>query len=256
MPPLPQPSRPQSPAARRNGAGQPPAPRRDEARDVISVSEVHVVPIDELTPDPVNARLHPERNLEAIKASLRRYGQRKPLVVNRRTGVVEAGNGTLAAARALGWTRLAVSYVDDDPVTAAGYGLADNRSAELAQWDFEVVARLDKLLAAEEGGDAMIGWSDRDLDDIRDADWTPPPPPTGDGGSGRGRAGAGRAGRDPGERTVEFGAGTWALLGEVADALAADRGDGERPEPAAAVEEVCRDWLAARAGIFEESEES
>jgi hypothetical protein len=73
------------------------------------------VPCCELLLDPANARRHPEPNLEALKGSLRVYGQRKPVVVNRRTGTIEAGNGTLQAALALGWSQLAVVYVDDDP---------------------------------------------------------------------------------------------------------------------------------------------
>jgi DNA modification methylase len=102
------------------------------------------VPLADLVLDPANARKHPEDNLEAIKGSLVVYGQRKPVVVNKRTGAVEAGNGTVAAARALGWTHLAAVFVDDDSATAAGFSIADNRSAELATWDQEA---LDKLLA-------------------------------------------------------------------------------------------------------------
>jgi len=37
------------------------------------------------------------------------YGQRKPVVVNRRTGIIEAGNGTLEAAVSLGWSHLAAT---------------------------------------------------------------------------------------------------------------------------------------------------
>jgi len=59
------------------------------------------VRVSDLTLDPANARRHPTRNLEAIKASLRFYGQRKPLVVRREGLVVEAGNGTLEAAKLL-----------------------------------------------------------------------------------------------------------------------------------------------------------
>ena len=93
------------------------------------------VPIDSIDADPANARVHPTENLEAIRASLRVYGQRKPIVVNRRTGTVEAGNGTLAAARMLGWKFIAVVFVDDDSMTAAGFAISDNRTAELAGWD-------------------------------------------------------------------------------------------------------------------------
>jgi hypothetical protein len=82
------------------------------------------VPIGDLLPDPASARRHPDKNQAAIKASLAVYGQRKPVVVNRRTGVIEAGNDTLEAALALGWTHLAKVFVDDDQATAAGFAIA------------------------------------------------------------------------------------------------------------------------------------
>lgn len=93
------------------------------------------VPCDSIAFDPDNCRLHPEDNLEAITGSLSQYGQRRPVVVNRRTGQIEAGNGLLQAALSLGWTHVAVIWVDDDPATATGYAIADNRTAELARWD-------------------------------------------------------------------------------------------------------------------------
>jgi hypothetical protein len=110
-------------------------------------------PCSDLTPDPANARRHPEPNLAALKGSLRAYGQRRPIVVNRRTGTIEAGNGTLRAALALGWSHLAVVYVDDDPVTAAGFSIADNRTAELAEWDREA---LDRLLGGIRTDDPLL----------------------------------------------------------------------------------------------------
>jgi hypothetical protein len=131
-----------------------------------------VMPIKGLKPDPDNARLHPERNMEAIKASLSTYGQVKPIVVRKKGMVVLAGNGTLQAAIALGWDKIAVSVVDMTEGEAAGFGIADNRTAELAKWDLEVVARLDKLIM--ESGLPMIGWSLDEMEVLRAADWTPP----------------------------------------------------------------------------------
>ena len=100
--------------------------------------------------DPHNARKHDDKNLKAIAGSLEQFGQRKPIVVWGRT--VVAGNGTLVAARSLGWTEIqAVSVPDDwsaDQVKA--YALADNRSAELAEWDEQVLAsQLLELVQAE-----------------------------------------------------------------------------------------------------------
>ena len=108
------------------------------------------VPCDGLVLDPANARKHGAPNLEAIQGSLTVYGQRKPIVANRRTRTVIAGNGTLEAARALGWTHIAVVFTDDDPVTAAGFAIADNRTAELAEWDAEALDRLLREVQVED----------------------------------------------------------------------------------------------------------
>jgi len=113
--------------------------------------ELETVAIGGLTLDPQNARKHSSRNLAAIKASLEKFGQRKPLVVH--NGVVIAGNGTLEAARSLGWKEIAVSVCPDDwdSETAKAYALADNRSAELAEWD--EIALSNQLVDLED-----LGW--------------------------------------------------------------------------------------------------
>jgi len=122
--------------------------------------------VSDLTPDPANARRHPHRNLEAIKASLSSYGQRKPLVVRCEGFVVEAGNGTLEAAKALGWTHVAAVLVDDDPITATGYAIADNRTAELAEWDEQALSALLAELQAEDLDLDALGWSDDELSQL------------------------------------------------------------------------------------------
>ena len=144
-------------------------PRQVEINKIAPALQALIVDIETLVPDPVNARLHPERNLEAIMDSLCAYGQMKPLVVREETNIVVAGNGTLEAAKKLGWTKIAAAVNPMTDVDAAGYGLADNRSAELAKWDFEVVARLDKLM--QEQGHDNIGWSVDELTVLRTTDW-------------------------------------------------------------------------------------
>lgn len=128
---------------------------------------VSVVPIDSLTPDPENARKHSPRNLEAIAGSLRKFGQRRPLVVW--GDVVIAGNGTLEAARSLGWPRVWVTRVPADwsPEQARAYALADNRTAELAEWDESVLA--EQLIELD-----AVGF---DLSEFGFAALTPPTDP-------------------------------------------------------------------------------
>jgi len=115
------------------------------------------VPIDSIDVDPANARKHGEENISAIRASLRVYGQRKPIVVNRRTNTVEAGSGSLVAARELGWSHIAAVFVDDDSMTAAGFAISDNRTAELAEWDQAALeATLRSLVVDDEELKKMI----------------------------------------------------------------------------------------------------
>ena len=56
---------------------------------------VRRVPLESLHLDPANARSHGPENMDAIVASLRRFGQADPLVVQKKTGRVIGGNGRL-----------------------------------------------------------------------------------------------------------------------------------------------------------------
>lgn len=103
--------------------------------------KIESVAIDTLHLDEGNARLHDRKNLEALMGSLRQFGQRKPIVITD-DNVVVAGNGTLTAARMLDWTHLDVVKVPEDwtEEKIMAYALADNRTAELATWDSEILA--------------------------------------------------------------------------------------------------------------------
>lgn len=125
---------------------------------------VKYVKCDKLTVDPSNARTHGRRNLDAIKASLEQFGQRRALIVMPDMTVI-AGNGTLEAVRELGWAQVAVTVVPSDwsVEQAKAYALADNRTAELAAWDSQVL--LQSLSDLELAGWSVdsLGWDSRDL---------------------------------------------------------------------------------------------
>ena len=103
------------------------------------ISPATLVPIDSLTADPANVRRHPDNNLDAIKASLKRFGQQKPIVVDS-ADIIRAGNGTWAAAKALGWKNIWIIKTALAGSDAVAYAIADNRTAELAQWDSPALA--------------------------------------------------------------------------------------------------------------------
>lgn len=103
------------------------------------IVETETVAIGTLRPHPKNAR---RGDVEAIAASLAAHGQYRPIVANRRTGNVLAGNHTLRAARSLGWDRIAVSWVDVAEADEVRILLADNRASDLATYDDSALAAL------------------------------------------------------------------------------------------------------------------
>jgi hypothetical protein len=124
------------------------------------------LPIDSLHEDPRNANDHNAASHKAIAASFIEFGQRKPIVVRREGMTVEAGNGTLAALRAAGWTHLACVVCDDDEARATAYGLADNQAAKHATWNFgQLRENVEATLA---GYGAVLGnlWSGDQLANI------------------------------------------------------------------------------------------
>ncbi len=127
-----------------------------------------VVPIGSVQPDPANVRTHGPRNIETIKASLLRFGQQKPIVVDA-DGVVVAGNGTLVAARGLGWNHIAVVESELVGADRIAYAIADNRTAELAEWDDSALADQLRALAADGTIDHLVtGFSDLGLEKLFD----------------------------------------------------------------------------------------
>ncbi len=125
------------------------------------------VPLGELHPDPANARSHPQRNLDVIRASLVRFGQAEPLVVQKRTQRVIGGNGRLLAMRALGWTHADVVELDLDDLQATALSIALNRTGELAEWDLPSLGRLLEGLKAAAALDG-VGFQVPEIQEILD----------------------------------------------------------------------------------------
>lgn len=122
--------------------------------------------LDELTIDPANVRVHGDRNLDTIKGSLRRFGQQHPLVVDS-NNVVVAGNGRLEAMRAEGWLDCLVVYTELEGSDRTAFAIADNRTAELADWDTEALtSSLETLDMVDDELLAATGFSDDDLAEL------------------------------------------------------------------------------------------
>jgi DNA modification methylase len=127
---------------------------------------IETLRIADLTLDPNNARQHDDKNLKAIMGSLKEFGQRKPIVITE-AGVIVAGNGTVEAAKRLGWLDIQVVRVPADWTDAQvkAFAIADNRTAELANWNQEVLTSQLLELEAEGWELAEFGFEAFELPD-------------------------------------------------------------------------------------------
>jgi len=116
--------------------------------------------------DPANVRTHDSKNLEAIKASLARFGQQKPIVVDGK-GIIVAGNGTMMAAKMLNWSSVEIVRTKLEGAEAIAYAIADNRTAELAGWDEAALAQqLAALQIDDEELANIAGFTDAEIEDM------------------------------------------------------------------------------------------
>ena len=118
-----------------------------------------VVPIDSVELHPRNPR---QGDVAAVAASLARFGLQKPVVVQRSTRYVVAGNHVVRAALSLGWTEIAANVEDLDDAEAIAFMLADNRTADLGGYDDTLLA----AILAEQQAEDNLAATGYDADDV------------------------------------------------------------------------------------------
>jgi hypothetical protein len=102
--------------------------------------QIEMVPLRSLKPAERNARTHSKKQVEQVAHSMKRFGVINPLIVDSRNRIV-AGHARAEAARSLNLKIVPVVRVADlSDVELRAYMLADNRLAESAGWDRELLA--------------------------------------------------------------------------------------------------------------------
>jgi ParB-like chromosome segregation protein Spo0J len=125
------------------------------------LSNIESVPVDSVAPHPRNAH---KGDVDGIGESLEENKQFAPIIVQRSTGYVLAGNHTLLAARKLGWATIDVSYVEVDDDAALKIMLAANKTQERADgYDNDLLAAILEELNGDFTG---TGWTEGEYDDL------------------------------------------------------------------------------------------
>ena len=105
-----------------------------------STRQVENLPVSSLMPHSGNARTHSRKQVREIAESIERFGFTVPVLVDDQNQII-AGHGRVEAAKRLGWTEvptLRLSHLS--PAEKRAYIIADNRLAEKAGWDREILA--------------------------------------------------------------------------------------------------------------------
>ena len=96
--------------------------------------------VDDLQPYAGNARTHSDKQIAQIAASIRLFGFMNPVLIDAADGII-AGHGRVAAAQTLGLTDVPVIKLAHlSEAERRAYVIADNRLAELAGWDRDILA--------------------------------------------------------------------------------------------------------------------
>ena len=121
--------------------------------------EIKQVPITKIIPYEKNAKLHPPEQVEWIANSIREFGFKQPLVLDK-DNVIVIGHGRLLAAKKLGMKTVPCVYADDlNEEQIKALRLADNKTNE-SLWDFDLLtSELDEI--------ALIDMSDFGFEDIK-----------------------------------------------------------------------------------------
>lgn len=110
--------------------------------------------ITSLQSDHKNARRRTDRSSDLIKESLQRYGAARSIVIDEDNRIL-AGNGTIEGAKAAGIKNVRIIETDGNEIIAVkrtgltedqkvGLALADNRTADLSEWDQEMLHQLSE----------------------------------------------------------------------------------------------------------------
>lgn len=140
--------------------------------------------LDSLVPWSENPRIN-DATVPAVARSIERFGWLVPIVARRSDRRVLAGHTRLKAAQQLGLDTVPVVWAELGDGDAAAFALADNRTAELSEWEPGGLAEILQRLRDEDIDVELAGFSDLDVDELLAT--------LGEGESGPGPAGKKRA---------------------------------------------------------------
>jgi ParB-like chromosome segregation protein Spo0J len=133
--------------------------------------EIVYLPVDALTPYTKNARKHTQADIETIKQSILAFKFDDPIGIWGDNNIIVEGHGRLIAAKELGYTEVPcvrLDHLSDEQRRA--YALAHNKTAEMSEWDFDILGEEMAELTAFDVDLSAFGFEEPEVIDWADVD--------------------------------------------------------------------------------------
>ena len=115
----------------------------------------------DITPYQNNPRVTTTEAIAETAKSIKQYGFRQPIVVDKKK-VIVAGHVRYLASKALGLEKVPVHVADLSDADAQAYRIADNRTATLTQWDYSTL--ISEIMSLGADSNSLPGWSPDELE--------------------------------------------------------------------------------------------
>ena len=131
--------------------------------------KIKYIDIDSLQPFGKNPKKHPESQIKAVAKSIRKFGWTNPIlaIIHENKNLVIAGHARLEAAKSINLKQVPVIFLDIPYEKAIAYNIADNKLAELAEWDepllAEILKNMDKEIIS------LTGFEDNEIQRLLDS---------------------------------------------------------------------------------------
>ena len=130
--------------------------------------KIELRPLSEIKPYPNNPRLNDDA-VDAVVNSIREFGFRQPIVVDS-DGVIICGHTRFKAAEKLGLAKVPVHVAKDlTPEQIKAYRIADNKTAELAEWNYDLLPIELGELQSCDFDLSLLGFDQEELAKLLDA---------------------------------------------------------------------------------------
>ena len=133
--------------------------------DKMQNSPLIYVRLDELKPYEKNPRKHPKALIDGLISNISEFGFTNPILITPDKTIL-AGHARYKAASEMGLTEIPARIFDGDTVRAAALVIADNRLAELSEWDDDVLADLITMIQATDLDIGFTGFDAASIDEL------------------------------------------------------------------------------------------